>query len=137
MKKDEVITFVLLPTFLILWTAILDAYIIRHAGNGFTFGAGAFTAMIVLLSSTLYWLGLIKQKDYFMTEINLHIVEFDYAGFGSHPRLTCITCEGKTLLKKPYMTLQDWQKLVAEFAEAHPSAQAAHYNKMINGESNG
>lgn len=67
-----------------------------------------------------------------MDNSKLHQVEFDYTGFGAYPRLTCYTCDKKTLLKKPCMTEKDWKMLVQGFLEQHPSIVSNNYNNIIN-----
>lgn len=47
-----------------------------------------------------------------------HDVLFDRAGWGEHPRYTCLTCD-ITLLKKPYMTPVVWNTLVERFKREH------------------
>jgi len=61
----------------------------------------------------------------------VHETELDSAGWAGRPRLTCYTCDGKTLVKQPYMASWQWRKKVAEFANQHPSSTTTSYNNKI------
>lgn len=50
-----------------------------------------------------------------------HDILEDRAGWGEHLRLTCLI-DGATLVKQPYMTLEQWQKLVDDFKAKHSEA---------------
>lgn len=66
---------------------------------------------------------------------DIHNVKLDGAGWHNVPRLTCYTCEGKTLLMAPYMTLKQWRDKVIEFAKVHPSDVVESYrDRMTRGE---
>jgi hypothetical protein len=54
----------------------------------------------------------------------IHDVRADTAGWGAHPRLTCYTCDGATLVRQPFMDEVRWQQEVAEFLRAHPPGLA-------------
>jgi len=60
----------------------------------------------------------------FVSEKNQsHNVRLDFVGFNEdRPRLTCFTdgCEGKTILRQPYMNNEQWKKVRDEFLASHP-----------------
>lgn len=49
-----------------------------------------------------------------------HIVVEDFAG-GGYPRLTCQTCDDKTLVRQPYMADADWERQKFLFLKEHPA----------------
>lgn len=62
-----------------------------------------------------------------------HNVELDSAGFSGWPRLTCYSCNGATLLKKPYMISRQWREEVARFANEHPSEiTIAYWTQLVD-----
>jgi hypothetical protein len=55
------------------------------------------------------------------TTTNTHRVVHDIVGMrGSCSRYTCMTCEGATLVRQPYMSHDEWVKRLAVWLEAHP-----------------
>ncbi len=59
--------------------------------------------------------------------VKQHDVILDTAGWHNYSRLTCNTCEGKTLLRKPYMVSWEWRLKVIEFIKEHPSKVGDSY----------
>jgi hypothetical protein len=55
---------------------------------------------------------------------NQHIVECDHAGYSEHDRVTCHTCK-ETLVRQPWMTLEDWWYLKEQFLAHHSNQQEA------------
>lgn len=51
---------------------------------------------------------------------NEHDVMLDSAGWGSHARLTCRTCDGATYVTQPYMTQDEATAGMEAFLAAHP-----------------
>lgn len=53
-----------------------------------------------------------------------HDIFADRAGWGNYPRLTCLVCN-ETVLKKPYMTAEQWERVASDFKKKHEAAQPA------------
>lgn len=47
-----------------------------------------------------------------------HKIVYDSAGWGNHPRLTCLPCRD-TLVRQPYMTSEQFKELARKFEEKH------------------
>lgn len=55
-----------------------------------------------------------------------HDILIDRAGWGNHPRLTCLFCD-VTLLKSPWQSLRQWLAEVEAFAKTHPCKAVEEY----------
>ena len=45
-------------------------------------------------------------------------IEEDFVGISGRQRFTCLVC-GATIVQQPYMSYEEWQEMVNEFAQAH------------------
>jgi hypothetical protein len=64
----------------------------------------------------------------------MHEVVRDVSETG-HLRLTCVNCRD-TLVRQPWMTQADWERLAQTFDEQHPEAgcnHLGHWNGMTEG----
>ena len=56
-----------------------------------------------------------------------HELVYDFAGWGNHPRITCLTCD-KAIVKQLYMSIKQWEEAQELFKKEHSQDEQENNN---------